>query len=61
MLSSESKPKTRSHLVNKEWDRNKMVPSQGQPQLHVTWDTLDTASSKARGRQGCTVGPAHPL
>lgn len=29
LISSESKPKTRSHPVNKEWDRDKMVPSQG--------------------------------
>lgn len=27
--------KARSHSVNKEWDRDKMVPSQGQTQLHV--------------------------
>lgn len=53
--------KARSHSVNKECDRDKMIPNQGQTQLHVqfnpTWDRQDTASSKAN----CTVCPAHPL
>lgn len=57
--------KVKSHSVNKEWEREKMIPNQGQTQLHVqfnlTWDRQDIASGKAYGRQGHTICLVHPL
>lgn len=56
--------KARSHSVNKECDRDKMVPNQGQTQLHVqfnpTWDRQDTASSKANWKAGLHCLPSPP-